>query len=206
MGIMNFVKGGFACYVGVFLSGCASNDMTRSGFINNYNKLAPTQYENVLMYRASGFEAQNYANIKVKDAVLKVKPESTQGLDKTAEQEILAYITMELRRQVGTPSPEPGASGNLQMRVALTELETPNRAVNWMTTLAMGPVTTGGASLELEVIEERTGRSVMAASCFDRGNVLTDFLSSYSQLGHAKVAVKSCIEKIDSVWRGVPLK
>ncbi|WP_031319443.1 DUF3313 family protein [Pseudomonas tolaasii] len=201
------VGSGLSFFVVVGLVGCASNEMTRSGFIDDYKRLAPTQYENVLMYRAPGFEPRNYADIVVRDAVIKAKSGQIQGIDKSQEREILAYITSELRRQVAKPGATAGLSlGRLQVRAALTELETPNRAVNWMTTLAVGPVTSGGASMELEVVDERTGRPVMAASCFDRGNVVTDFLSSYSQLGHAKVAVTNCIEQIDSVWRGTPLK
>ncbi|MGK9017638.1 DUF3313 domain-containing protein [Pseudomonas aeruginosa] len=87
------------------------------------------------------------------------------------------------------------------MRVAVTELQTPNRAVNAMTTLLVGPVTTGGASLEFEAVDLSTGRRVAAASCFERGNVIKEFAGSYTLLGHAKAAITNCIERIDSAWR-----
>lgn len=47
------IRGGiFFCVAGA-LSGCATNSMTRSGFLGDYEKLSPTRYENVLMYRAA---------------------------------------------------------------------------------------------------------------------------------------------------------
>lgn len=49
------IRGGIFC-VAAALSGCATNSMTRSGFLGDYEKLSPTRYENVLMYRAAEFE------------------------------------------------------------------------------------------------------------------------------------------------------
>lgn len=87
------------------------------------------------------------------------------------------------------------------MRVAITTIETPNRAVNTLTTLLVGPVTTGGASLEFEAVDEQTDRRVAAASCFEHGNALADFKGSYTLLGHAKSAITTCLERINSAWR-----
>ncbi|KVS62429.1 hypothetical protein WK41_32430 [Burkholderia cepacia] len=183
------------------LSGCATNTMTRSGFLGDYDALAPTRYKHVLMYRAPGFEPSHYADIVVADALIKTGSGHLDGLDKAQEHEILDYINTELRKQVSQSHAAPGAKGQLQVRAAVTDVQTPNRAVNAMTTLLVGPVTTGGASLELEAIDEHTGRRVAAASCFDRGNVITGFVSSYTLLGHAKNAISKCLEDIDSAWR-----
>ena len=120
--------------------------------------------------------------------------------DDAQQREVLDHVTSELKRQEGK-SPAPRWRGTGSVRVAVTELQTPNRAVNAMTTLLVGPVTTGGASLEFEAVDLRTGRRVAAASCFERGNVIKEFAGSYTLLGHAKAAITNCIERIDSAWR-----
>jgi len=190
----------FLCIASV-LSGCAKNSMTKSGFLGDYDALSPTKYDNVLMYRATGFEPARYANIVVDDAIIKTASGRLDGLDKKQQREVLDYIDSELRHQQTKAIVTPGAVGRIRVRVAITELETPNRAVNAFTTLLVGPVTTGGASLEFEAIDESTGRRIAAATCFERGNVFTEFVGSYKLLGHAKSAITTCIEQIDNAWR-----
>lgn len=45
------------------LSGCASNGMTRSAFLGDYDALEKTKYENVLLFKAPGFEPSRYREI-----------------------------------------------------------------------------------------------------------------------------------------------
>ena len=148
----------------------------------------------------SGFEPKRYAAVVVEEAQIKTASGRIDGLDDAQQREVLDHVTSELKRQEGK-SPAPRWRGTGSVRVAVTELQTPNRAVNAMTTLLVGPVTTGGASLEFEAVDLRTGRRVAAASCFERGNVIKEFAGSYTLLGHAKAAITNCIERIDSAWR-----
>ncbi|HAT4519961.1 TPA: DUF3313 domain-containing protein [Serratia marcescens] len=194
-------KGSLLLCIASLLSGCATNGMTRSGFLGDYDALSSTRYDNVLLYRATGFEPERYAEIVVDNAMIKTASGGIDGLDKTQQKEVLGYINSELQRQESKAVVTPGATGRVRVRVAITELETPNRVVNAFTTLLIGPVTTGGASLEFEAIDESTGRRVAAASCFERGNVFTEFVGSYKLLSHAKSAITTCIEQIDSAWR-----
>jgi hypothetical protein len=190
----------FLCIVGA-LSGCATNGMTRSGFLDTYDTLAPTRYEHVLMFRAPGFEPGRYAEIVVEHPSIKTSTGRIEGLDDAQQREVLDYVDSELHRQVGKRPAAAGATGRVRLRVAVTELQTPNRMVNAMTLLLVGPVTTGGASLEFEAVDDSTGRRVGAATCFDHGNVFTEFFASYTVLGHAKAAIATCIEHVDDAWR-----
>lgn len=122
------------------------------------------------------------------------------GLEAEQVRELLDHVNSELRH-LQTKSEAPASSGRIRVRVAITTIETPNRAVNTLTTLLVGPVTTGGASLEFEAVDEQTGRRVAAASCFGHGNALADFKGSYTLLGHAKSAISTCLEQINSAWR-----
>jgi hypothetical protein len=69
-----------------------------------------------------------------------------------------------------------------------------------MTTLALGPVTTGGASLEFEAIDPQHGQRVVSAACYDHGHVIANFTGSYTLLGHARSAITTCIGQISEAW------
>ena len=195
------IRSGLFLGIAATLCGCATNGMTHSGFLGDYQTLSATRFEHVLMYRAPGFEPSRYADIVVDDAQVKTSSGRIEGLDAAQQREILDHINGKIRGQMSKIPAAASASGRLRVRVAVTELKTPNRVVNAMTTLMVGPVTTGGASLEFEAIDESTGRRVAAATCFDRGNVVTEFAASYTLLGHAKAALSTCIEQIDGAWR-----
>ncbi|MFJ1467367.1 DUF3313 family protein [Massilia orientalis] len=193
-------SGLFLCIAGA-LSGCATNGMTRSGFLDTYETLAPTRYKHVLMFREPGFDPGRYAEVVVEHPLIKTSSGRIEGLDDAQQREVLDYVDTELHRQVSKIPAAPGAAGRVRLRVAVTELQTPNRMVNAITLLLVGPVTTGGASLEFEAVDDSTGRRIGAATCFDHGNVLTEFFASYTVLGHAKAAITTCIERIDGAWR-----
>lgn len=195
------ISSGLLLCMAIALPGCATNGMTRTEFLGNQEQLLPTRYDNVLMYRAPGFEPRRYAAVVVEDALIKTDSGRIGGLDDGQQREVLEHVSRELQRKESKPPALPGASGSVRVRVAVTELQTPNRAVNALTTLMVGPVTTGGASLEFEAIDGSTGRRIAAASCFERGSVLTEFAGAYTLLGHAKAAITTCIERIDSAWR-----
>lgn len=197
-------SGLFLCIMGA-LAGCATNGMTRSGFLDTYETLAPTRYKHVLMFREPGYGPGRYAEVVVEHPVIKTSTGRIEGLDDAQQREVLDYVDTELHRQVSKMPPPAGAAGRVRLRVAVTALQTPNRMVNYVTTLLVGPVTTGGASLEFEAIDDSTGRRVDAATCFDHGNVFTEFLASYTLLGHAKAAIATCIERIDDAWRDTTL-
>lgn len=193
------LAGSTLCVVGL-ISGCATNGMTRSPFLGDREILVPTQFENVLLYRAPGFSWGCCTEVVVDDALVATNSGVITGLDAEQQREILGYTSAELRSYFAA-SLATSASDRIRIRVAITELQTPNRSVNALTTLLVGPVTTGGASLEFLAEDDRTGHRVLAASCFEHGSPIADFASSYSLLGHAKNSIRACIEHVGSVWR-----
>ena len=132
------------------LSGCASNGMTRSGFLGDYDVLGKTKYENVLLFKAPGFEPSRYREILVEDAQVVTATGRIGGLEAEQVRELLDHVNSELRH-LQTKSEAPASSGRIRVRVAITTIETPNRAVNTLTTLLVGPVTTGGGLLPVSL-------------------------------------------------------
>ena len=102
---------------GIFLrsrraSGCATNSMTRSGFLGDYEKLSPTRYENVLMYRAAD-SSPRYAAVVVEEAQIKTASGRIDGLDDAQQREVLDHVTSELKRQEGkSPAPRWRGTGS----------------------------------------------------------------------------------------------
>lgn len=180
--------------------GCASNGATRSGFLSDYDALKKTEYKNVLLFKAPGFEPGRYSEIVAGDAQVVAGTDRVNGLDVDQVRELLNHVNRELRN-LQSKSEAPASSGRLSLRVAITAIETPNIALNVLTTFLVGPVTTGGASLEFEAIDEQVGRRVAAASCYEHGNALSNFRGSYTMLGHAKYAITTCLERINNAWK-----
>lgn len=200
MKLTSFASIGVLIVSATLVVGCATNSMTRSGFLGDYQALERTRFDNVLMYREPGFNPSRYSEILIEEVVVSSPSGHIDGLDAEQQREVLGHVANELRHYVGASRAEK-AAGSVRLRVAVTDIETPNRAVNVLTTLIVGPVTTGGASLEFEAVDVQTGHRVAAATCFDRGHVVADFTSSYKLLGHAKIAISTCIERINSAWR-----
>ena len=86
--------------------------MTRSGFLGDYEKLSPTRYENVLMYRAAD-SSKRYAAVVVEEAQIKTASGRIDGLDDAQQREVLDHVTSELKRQEGK-SPAPGGAGQVR--------------------------------------------------------------------------------------------
>ena len=136
--------------------------MTRSGFLGDYDVLGKTKYENVLLFKAPGFEPSRYREILVEDAQVVTATGRIGGLEAEQVRELLDHVNSELRH-LQTKSEAPASSGRIRVRVAITTIETPNRAVNTLTTLLVGPVTTGGASLEFEAVDPPGALPLQAA-------------------------------------------
>ena len=79
--------------------------MTRSGFLGDYEKLSPTRYENVLMYRAAD-SSKRYAAVVVEEAQIKTASGRIDGLDDAQQREVLDHVTSELKRQEGKSPPQ----------------------------------------------------------------------------------------------------
>lgn len=102
-------SGLFLCIAGA-LSGCATNGMTRSGFLDTYETLAPTRYKHVLMFREPGFDPGRYAEVVVEHPLIKTGSGRIEGLDDAQQREVLDYVDTELHRQVSKIPAAPGAA------------------------------------------------------------------------------------------------
>jgi hypothetical protein len=183
------------------LCGCAANQLTRSGQLSDYTRLQATADEDVQLFIAPGFEGTGLRAAVVDAPRIAPGSERLNALSQAQRQELLTHLRSEIQARLDRLRDEPGSSP-LRIRSAITDVDTPNRAMNVATTLMLTPVTTGGSTLEIEVIDERSGQPVIAMVCAKKGNVASwaGFTSAYSLLGHAKNAIGDCIARFDAAY------
>ncbi len=186
----------------LLLSACATTVTKPSGFLPDSNALRPSSFENVALYRAPGFDLRAYGKVRLTPSQVYAPSARLRELDIELRQEALSHFDKELASRI-----LPGVPGNakaLVVRAALTDLDTPNRALNVATTLVIGPMTSGGASVEMEIIDEGAGTVMFAATCTERGSVLWQFTGAYSVLSHAKYAISECVQRFEQANRANP--
>jgi Protein of unknown function (DUF3313) len=183
----------------LLLSACATTISPPSGFLPNSNALRPSAFENVALYRAPGFDPLAYGHVRLTPSQVYAPSARLRELDIELRQEVLTHLDKELSSRI-----LPGVSGNtkaLTVRAVVTDIDTPNRALNVATTLVVGPMTSGGASVEVEIVDENAGTVMFAATCTERGSVLWQFTGAYSVLSHAKYAISECVQRFEQAYR-----
>lgn len=179
---------GIAVLCGMMLVGtvCASMKPTESGFLSSYAGLSKGESDNVRQVAP----APN-ALIGI-ESILVERPKwlATSGGGANFEQEqrdsVLTALEEALKEELGKIKPikDRGGERPLVVRAAVTDAARSNPAVNVATSLLIGPVTNGGATIELEAIGP-DGKRVAAMVYADTGGIL-DLLDAYSEAGHAR--------------------
>lgn len=183
------------------LAGCQLPPQRHSGFMADYARLQTSEYENVRLYRAAGFDRQRYARVVLEPTRIVGDTPELKALTPDLKREILSHVDAELKQRVKVETgARPAGGGTLRVRAAIGDIETPNRALNIATTLLLGPVTRGGASLEVELVDESSGEVVVAAMCMERGHPIWDQMDAYTLLGHARLAITECMTRFEKVY------
>ncbi len=197
------------CGAALFIGACTTTQIRPSGFLSTYDNLKPTETGDLSIYRAPGFELSNFSSIRMVPTVIHTPTERLSDLDPQLQQQVIELIDDQIVLRLTQAKVQPGSEDKalaanrvLVIRAALTDVQTPNRALNILTSLAIAPLTAGGASLELEVVQEQSNLVVMAATCTKRASVLKQFFGAFSQLSHAKYAISECVEQIENVLKG----
>jgi Protein of unknown function (DUF3313) len=120
------------------LGGCASNQLTRSGHLSDYTRLQATADEDVRLFVAPGFDPKAYRAATVDEPRIASGSERLSALSPTQRQELLTHLRSEIQARVDR-YPVGAGSAPLRIRAAITDVDSPNRAVNWTTTLLLTP-------------------------------------------------------------------
>jgi Protein of unknown function (DUF3313) len=174
------------------LSACSTLTPNQSGFLPADIVLRSTDVENFLVYRAPNFELSSYAPMRALAAQVYSPSVRLIELDPKLQKELLQEIDLKTTSQLVNLTNL--GTRTIVLRIALTDVATPNRALNVVTSLLIGPVTVGGARLEIALTDDSSGEVVFAATCTENASVIRQFTGAYSVIPHAKHAVDKCIE------------
>jgi hypothetical protein len=180
------------------LSGCATqsnlkNRDVSTGLLFDYSKLKPTQIENYSLYRADQFNRAAYAAVITASPIVSSKSSNIQKLSSDMQSELLNQVESETKALILKSSVV--GSKALIFRAAVIDVETPNRALNVLTTLLIGPLTSGGASIEMTISDQFSGELLMAALCTESASAIWQLSGAYSVIAHANHSIKVCIQR-----------
>lgn len=190
---------GIAAIVVVAVGACATTLHKPSTFLSPYNKLRTTSLKNVAAYRAPSFDPKAYGPVTLTPTKLHSATKRLADLGAELQQEVLHAADDAMASWLVAGA--SGGSKSLLARAAITDVDTPNRTLNIVSSLLLGPLTSGGASVELEVTDASSGDAMLAATCTERGSVIWQFTGAYSVLAHAKHAIAECMRHFERLYK-----
>lgn len=195
---MRFLVLAFAASI-ASLGGCATGlQASQSGFLQDYSALRPNPTEpERLSFRAEDAQWSQYRSFIVEPVEVRAGDLSTadsQALAQALRQSLSESFAQE-RRATDVVGPD-----TLRIRAAVTEVVHPNRALNLVTSLALGPVSRGAAAGEAEIVDGRTGRRLAAISWAGDGGI-AETLGFYTNTGHARAALRRFADETAALAR-----
>jgi hypothetical protein len=184
--------------VAVLASGCASNQLTQSGHLADYRKLKSSGDPAVQLYVSDRFDERSYGRVEFEAPTIRGKTQRLDELTPDVRQSLLDHLSQTLKERVAV-LPRHQGNRSVLIRAAITDVDLPNRLLNVLTTFAIGPVSTGGATLEISATDTQTNEEVLAMVCSEKASIasLSGFTNAYTALGHAKAAINDCLSKFE---------
>jgi hypothetical protein len=183
--------------LGATLAGCAETT-ERSGFLKDYSGLRPVaEGEDALFYQNPKRHLKEFTSFIVDPIVIHFAPNAEgTGIDPAELKELADFWHAEtvkaLSRRYKVVS-EPG-QGVLRLRAAITGIQKTVPVANIHPAMKMSGIGLGGASMEAEGVDSRTGERVVAAVDSRVGSRLgiTAGLQTY---GHAREVMQLWVER-----------
>ncbi len=183
------------------LAACANQAVTRSGFLDQYEKLtAAPGDDSARTYVARTAAALGHRRVVIDEVELRLPPSQAAAIAPDLLDQARADYRLALEAAFAEHySVVDAASTNdvLRVRAAITGIKPSNPTLNTATFLLVGPVSNGGVSTESEVIDIGTGQRVAAQATFTNGHLFNGGLGGYfDKLGHIRAAFQTHAEKL----------
>jgi len=179
----------------VWVTGCAVQAPSPTGFLGDRAELRPDKYGNtgLLWYERAGFDWKQYKRVMLDPVIISLHPQAqNRGLAPDELKKLADEFRDIVVAELGADYPVTSESGAdvLRIRAAITDVVPANPALNALTTaVAFVPMDMGGASLEAEFLDSRTGERLAAMAETKRGTPI-DLKGGFTELGHARSAMK----------------
>lgn len=189
--------------------GCANMEMTRSGFLQDYDQLEPSPERGVRFipdevdyYEAPETDWARYSSVLVEPVEFRGGEDRAPDADEEDREAMADKFTQILRKTLGkdfTLVEQPGPD-TLLVRAAVTDADCSNIWVNWAGLILVVPPDMGGISGELEVLDSETGERLIAMTATREGTVFL-LLECFSTWGHARHGMKKWARGIAQTMR-----
>jgi len=179
------IPGVFPCLLGLCLLGCGGTpDVRRSGFLDDYSKLAPLpNEESVWAYESPKLDLRTYDAVLVENPVTFLHPDADANeIDAGERMRLVREFGRVLRNTLRDSGfkvvKEPG-DNVLRVRVALTDLYV--KIAPLATEGNRGRTTLEGASMEAELTDSVSREVLLAVMSVRRGGGVQSYRSSPHQ-------------------------
>jgi hypothetical protein len=179
-------------------SGCASVKPTQSGYLSDYTHLHPakawlnwgTGYHRYSVREPVATDLAGVDSFYIEPIAWLVPEDDWLANDKTRKERVTKAFDQSLRDRFGEIRPIVCAPGpnSARVKAAVTGVSSARTLTNIAASVVFGPISNGGASVEVEVLNP-AGAQVAALSGASHGGGL-DMVGYYFRSGHAKQAVK----------------
>lgn len=184
----------------VLLTACASNNVhTRAGIVKDYGRLRPLPALGdppVQTHVAVSFPRAPAPKLQIEPPQLVGDSSRLHALSTEERDFLVAHLARGLQ---AVPS---GSGRPLRLISALTDVAKPSRALNVVTTALLGPISNGGATIEVSIQDAASGEEVAAMVCASEGRAMSSwsgFKNAYSPLGHAELAIDDCLQRLQKL-------
>lgn len=168
------------------LSACSTVMTTsHSGYLSDYSALA--EAPDAATASRAATQAIDPASVLIAEVVWRV--EARPDIRPDERDTLIAQLRHELQQRIqALPAAPQGRPA--QIRAAVTRVETVSPALNTVGTLLLiGPLDRGGAAVEIEAVDPRTGRQ-LAALRLGYFTPLSELKARFSKLAPAEIAVR----------------
>lgn len=175
--------------VPLLLMACAHQVPTHSGFLADYSTLRPQEAESGLQTIVVS-EERHWNKVHI-EPVRFINPDPDQAIPNAEQMQLCAVLQGALAGEfAGFSSADSDPSRTLRVKAAITGVDRSLPLLNLLTALALFvPVDNGGVSIEVEAVDESTGRRIAALSGARNGSP-GDLLGFFSRYGHAETGLK----------------
>jgi hypothetical protein len=175
--------------LGLLASGCATSARTRTGFLPSYDHLQPVPACPGL-YAERDIIRDSHPSIHVAPVAWQVSADTPGIVDEREQTGLCVFAQKELERAFAARHPTPAAGQPpLELRSAITRVETSNPALNVVTTLALFmPLNTGGICLEWKLVDPASERIIAQGVAVQTGKPW-QVKASFETLGHARAGL-----------------
>jgi len=186
--------------LGIGLSGCAAKEQKYAGFLGDYSRLSPDkQADNALTYFSPDHDLGKYDKFMIDPILVHFAPHAKgTSVDAGKLDELVDYFDAELRKALTENKyqvVQKKGPGVVRLRIALTDVRKTTAALNVHPATKLSGMGTGGAAMEAEMIDSRSGQRIAALVDARQGNRMS-LGAGFKETGHAHQVVDHWIKRL----------